>query len=208
MNSEMGQLARRYETAMGFPPSPEAITEMEFHVQRRGAHFVAYCIAEARRRKARSWGYIKSILRNQDTELIDPEKPMPHNIGDLLDDEDYRKRTTDAFLENLDTYAACIGERLSDDDLEFLMETFNERGEHYVSYLIFEAASRGQRRMEYIRALHGEMPMPVFDKHMLKDAFEGPSVFRKAPGKTLPDILPFSVVEPAEDESIARESES
>lgn len=204
----MRQIAVRYEKAMGSPPPREAADEMMRHVERRGAHFVAYCLAEARRRNARSWSYVRSILRNQDDELIEPEREMPHSIRAMLDDDTYTRTTADEFLDCLDTYAACIGERLSDGDLEFLMEVYNERGDHYLSYLIFESARRGQRRIAYIRELHEAMPGVVVDSEMVEDAFDRPSLAERSdPGASLADVLPFEVVVTPE-EPMTRESES
>ena len=215
----LDQLVKRYEFAFGSKPSQEAITEMEYHVDRRGEHFVAYCIAEARRRKARSFGFLRSILRNQDAELIQPETVMPHSVPDLLDDDDYIAKTADEFLECLDTYATCIGERMTDDDLEFFVEVFNKRGDHYVNFLIFEATSRGVRKMSYLRSIHKRIgsSLLLVDADAVDAAFKAfPSLASEAhrgdPGKKIEDVVPFDViVTDAEDESgesSARESES
>ena len=205
----LDQMVKRYEFAFGSKPSPEAITEMEYHVERRGEHFVAYCIAEARRRNARSFGYLRSILRNQDAELIQPETEMPHSIPDLLDDADYIAKTSDEFLECLDTYAACVGERMTDDDLEFFMEVFNERGDHYVNFLIFEAAHRGYRRMSYLRSIHDQIEdrLPFIDKEIVVATFDAyPRLAEQQ--RRAEDVVPFEVIVTESDESVARESES
>lgn len=209
MTSEMEQLTRRYETAMGSPPSAEAVEEMERHVERRGAHFVAYCLAEARRRKARSWSYVRSILRNQDEELIAPETPMPHSIPEMLDDEDCVRRTSDDFLECLDTYAALIGERLAEDDLQWLLDTFNERGVHWIHFLIVEAGRRGQRRMSYLRSVHDQIAdrLPVIDRAMFEDAMKAYETTAERQRRA-EDVVPFEVLVTEDDESVARESES
>ena len=212
MDAIMRKIVVRYERAMGSPPSAEAVEEMERHVKRRGEHFVAYCLVEARRRRARSWGYVRAILRNQDDELIEPETEMPHSIPDMLDDEDYVKRSNDEFLECLDTYATLIGERMSEDDLQWFIDTFNERREHWMHFLISEAFLRGQRRMSYLRSIHKQIgpKLPIIDLQMVKEAMEiyEPLVLRQ---RRAQDVMPFEVLvtdEDAESESFVRESES